>query len=167
MTLRTLFLTLWAIMILVGPTFAVAQDLKTAVNPEHLANTTQYGYSQATVVASNANVIYIAGQIGITNEGPNDFEAQVDRSFENLIAVLEAAGGHVADVVKITLLIKDHDDKRLQYLVKKRREIFGENPPASTLIPVTALALEALEFEVDAIAITANDASRSADKGVR
>ena len=32
------------------------------------------------VAASNANVIYIAGQIGITDNGPNDFESQVDRS---------------------------------------------------------------------------------------
>ena len=57
-----------------------AETQKTAINPEHLSNTTQYGYSQATVAASNANVIYIAGQIGISDEGPNDFETQVDRS---------------------------------------------------------------------------------------
>ena len=165
MTTRKLLLTLFATLILTGPSVAIAEGLKTAVNPEHLANTTQYGYSQATVAASNANVIYIAGQIGITDDGPNDFEAQVDRSFENLIAALKAAGGRVADVVKITLLIKDHDQEKLSYLVKKRREVFGENPPASTLIPVTALALKALEFEVDAIAITANNPDRRADKG--
>jgi enamine deaminase RidA (YjgF/YER057c/UK114 family) len=142
--------------VLAGPTLAIADDLKTAVNPDHLANTTQYGYSQATVAASNANVIYIAGQIGITDDGPNDFKAQVDLSFENLIAALSAAGGRVEDIVKITLLIKDHDQEKLEYLVKKRREVFGENPPASTLIPVSVLALESLEFEVDAIAVTEN-----------
>ncbi len=59
----------------------------------------------------------------------------------------------VEDIVKITLLIRDHDDEKLQYLVRKRREVFGDNPPASTLIPVTALALESLEFEVDAVAV--------------
>ena len=80
---------------------------------------------------------------------------------------MKAAGGRVADVVKITLLIKDHDQEKLSYLVEKRREVFGENPPASTLIPVTALALEAMEFEVDAIAITANNPDRRADKGAR
>ena len=165
MTIRKLLLPLCVTLTLTGPAVAIAEGLKTAVNPEHLANTTQYGYSQATVVASNANVIYISGQIGITDDGPNGFEAQVDRSFENLIAALKAAGGRVADVVKITLLIKDHDQKKLSYLVKKRREVFGENPPASTLIPVTALALEALEFEVDAIAITANNPDLRADKG--
>ncbi len=156
MNIRTFFLALSTTIVLTVPTLTFADDLKTAINPEHLANTTQYGYSQATVAASNANIIYIAGQIGITDDGPNNFEAQVDLSFENLIAALNAAGGRVEDVVKITLLIKDHDQEKLEYLVKKRREVFGENPPASTLIPVSVLALEALEFEVDAIAVTAN-----------
>ena len=156
MNIRTFFLALSTTIVLTVPTLTFADDLKTAINPEHLANTTQYGYSQATVAVSNANVIYIAGQIGITDDGPNDFEAQVDLSFENLIAALNAAGGHVEDVVKITLLIKDHDQEKLQYLVKKRREVFGENPPASTLIPVSVLAFESLEFEVDAIAVTEN-----------
>ena len=154
MNIRTFFLALSTTIVLTVPTLAFADDLKTAINPEHLANTTQYGYSQATVAASNANIIYIAGQIGITDDGPNNFEAQVDLSFENLIAVLNAAGGRVEDVVKITLLIKDHDQEKLEYLVKKRREVFGENPPASTLIPVSVLALESLDFEIDAIAVT-------------
>ncbi len=156
MNVRTFFLALSTTIVLTVPTLTFADDLKTAINPEHLANTTQYGYSQATVAVSNANVIYIAGQIGITDDGPNNFEAQVDLSFENLIAALNAAGGHVEDVVKITLLIKDHDQEKLQYLVKKRREVFGENPPASTLIPVSVLALESLQFVVDAIAVTEN-----------
>ncbi len=154
MNVRTFFLALSTTIVLTVSTLTFADDLKTAINPEHLANTTQYGYSQATVAVSNANVIYIAGQIGITDDGPNNFEAQVDLSFENLIAALNAAGGRVEDVVKITLLIKDHDQEKLQYLVKKRREVFGENPPASTLIPVTVLALESLDFEIDAIAVT-------------
>ncbi len=154
MNVRTFFLALSTTIVLTVSTLTFADDLKTAINPDHLANTTQYGYSQATVAASNANIIYIAGQIGITDDGPNNFEAQVDLSFENLIAVLNAAGARVEDVVKITLLIKDHDQEKLEYLVKKRREVFGENPPASTLIPVSVLALESLDFEIDAIAVT-------------
>ncbi len=156
MNIRLLLLILLTTAGLAGSILANAQEMKTAVNPTHLPNTTQYGYSQATIVAPNAKVIYVAGQIGITDEGPNDFESQVDRSFDNLIAVLEAAGGKVEDVVKITLLIKNHDDQKLQYLVTKRRQVFGENPPASTLIPVPALALESLEFEIDAIVVTEN-----------
>ena len=153
MNTRFLLLTLLTTAGLAGPILANAEEMKTAVNPKHLPNTTQYGYSQATVVAPNTKVIYVAGQIGITDEGPNDFEHQVDRSFENMIAALEAAGGRVEDIVKITLLIKDYDEEKLKYLVSKRRQVFGNNPPASILIPVPRLALDSLNFEIDAIAV--------------
>ena len=139
-----------------GPASAETEQSKVVVNPAHLSDTTQYGYSQAAIASPNAKVIYVAGQIGVSEEGPNDFESQVDRSFENLIAVIQAAGGKVEDVVKITLLIKKHDEKKLQYLVNKRREVFGDSPPASTLIPVPTLALESLEFEIDAIVVSSN-----------
>ena len=153
MNTRFLLLTLLTTAGSAGPILANAEEMKTTVNPKHLPNTTQYGYSQATVVAPNTKVIYVAGQIGITDEGPNDFEHQVDRSFENMIAALEAAGGRVEDVVKITLLIKDYDEEKLKYLVSKRRQVFGNNPPASILIPVPRLALDSLNFEIDAIAV--------------
>ena len=156
MTIRSVPITLLMACIVVGTAVAEAEPLKTAINPSHLPDTTQYGYSQANIVSPNARVIYVSGQIGVTEKGPNDFESQVDRSFANLIAMIEAAGGKVEDVVKITLLIKNHDDQKLQYLVTKRRQVFGENPPASTLIPVPALALESLEFEIDAIVVTEN-----------
>ncbi len=156
MTIRTFLIVLLTAGVWVSPTFAETEPLKTVVNPAHLADTTQYGYSQAAIVSPKAKVIYVAGQIGVSEDGPNDFESQVDRSFDNLIAVIEAAGGRIENVVKITLLIKNHDGKRLQYLVNKRREVFGNAPPASTLIPVLTLALDTLEFEIDAIVVTPN-----------
>ena len=156
MFVRAFTFAILIIAILVSSASAETERLKVVVNPAHLANTTQYGYSQAAIVSPKAKVIYVAGQIGVSGDGPNDFESQVDRSFDNLIAVIEAAGGKIEDVVKITLLIKNHDGKKLQYLVKKRREVFGDSPPASTLIPVPTLALESLEFEIDAIVVTLN-----------
>jgi len=153
MNTKFLLLTLLTTAGFAGPILANAEEMKTAINPTHLPNTTQYGYSQATVVAPNAKVIYVAGQIGITDEGPNDFEHQVDRAFENMIAALEAAGGRIEDVVKITLLIKDYDEEKLKYMVTKRRQVFGKNPPASILIPVPRLAFDSLNFEIDAIAV--------------
>ena len=156
MTIRIFLIVLLTTAVCLNPASAETEPLKTVVNPTHLANTTQYGYSQAAIVSAQAKVIYVAGQIGITEDGPNDFESQVDRSFDNLIAVINAAGGKIEDVVKITLLIKNHDEKKLQYLVNKRRDVFGKSPPASTLIPVPTLALETLEFEIDAIVVTPN-----------
>ncbi len=153
MNTRFLLLTLLTTASLAGPILVNVEEMKTAVNPTYLPNTTQYGYSQATVVAAGAKVIYVAGQIGITDEGPNDFEHQVDRAFENMIAALEAAGGRIEDVVKITLLIKDYDEEKLKYMVTKRRQVFGKNPPASILIPVPRLAFDSLKFEIDAVAV--------------
>ena len=155
MNIRTFIILLLTAGVWVSPAWAENEPLKTVVNPEYLADTTQFGFSQATIASPNAKVIYVAGQIGVSEEGPNDFESQVDRAFDNLIAVVEAAGGRIEDTVKITLLIKNHDAIKLQYLVNKRREIFGDRPPASTLIPVTTLALASLDFEIDAIVVTA------------
>ncbi len=153
MNTRFLLLTLLTTAGLAAPILVSAEEMKTAVNPTYLPDTTQYGYSQAAVVAPNAKVIYVAGQIGITDEGPNDFEHQVDRAFENMFAAIKAAGGRIEDVVKITLLIKDYDEEKLKYMVTKRRQVFGKNPPASILIPVPRLAFDSLKFEIDAVAV--------------
>lgn len=153
MKTRAFLLLLSATTALANPTFVQAEGLKTVINPPHLSDSLQYGYSQATVAAPEARLIHVAGQVGLAKDGPNDFESQVDRAFENLIAALKAAGGRVEDVVKITLLIKDHNPHKLQYLVKKRRAVFGSTPPASTLIPVTALYADEVSFEIDAVAV--------------
>ena len=136
---------------------AIAQErAKTAINPPSMSNTTQYGYSQATVVAPGARITYISGQVGWVKDMPNDFRSQVDRAFANLSAALEAAGSRNADVVKITLLIKDHDAAKLAYLIEKRRAVFGSSPPASTLIPVLSLYADDVAFEIDAVAVASS-----------
>lgn len=130
------------------PLTVVAENQnRTAINP------TVYGYSQANVVKANSVMVYAAGQVGVSPEGPNDFQSQVDRSFANLLAVLKASGASAEDVVKITLLIVDHNPEKLAYLGKKRRALFGDQPPASTLIPVTRLYTDGVLFEIDAMAV--------------
>ncbi len=130
------------------PLTAVAENQnRTAINP------TVYGYSQANVVKANSVMVYAAGQVGVSPEGPNDFQSQVDRSFDSLLAVLKASGASAEDVVKITLLIVDHNPEKLAYLGKTRRAVFGDQPPASTLIPVTRLYTDGVLFEIDATAV--------------
>ncbi len=128
--------------------------LKTVHNPPEMVDSTQYGYSQAVSVPATARTIYVAGQVGHSADGPNDFEAQVDRSFDNLLTALKAAGGKPENIVRITLLIKDYDPKKLAYIGKKRRDTFGASPPASVLIPVTRLYIDEVSFEISAVAVT-------------
>lgn len=113
------------------------------------------GYSQAVVVAPGARMIYIAGQTGLTPDGRNDFDSQVERAFAALRSALSAGGARPEDVVRITLYVKDHDRCKLECLKRKRRAFFGAEPPASTMIPVGAWPTDALEFEIDAIAAVA------------
>ena len=134
-----------------------ADELKRVVNPPELANSLQYGYSQASVASADAVLIHIAGQVGISDAGPNDFANQVDRAFDALLATLAAGGARADNVVKITLLIVDHDAEKLRYLVEKRKAVFGDKPPASTLIPVPALYAPGVLFEIDAIAVAEGD----------
>lgn len=64
-------------------------------------------YSQAVKVGST---VYCSGQIGLdpaTMQMAEGFEAQTVRVFENLKAVAEAAGGSLADAVKLTIYLTD------------------------------------------------------------
>ena len=124
-----------------------------ALIPPELANSLQYGYSQATIATADANLVHVAGQVGMSEDGPNDFESQVDRSFDALLATLDVAGTSADNVVKITLLIAEYDAEKLAYMVEKRKAVFGDNPPASTLIPVPALYAPGVLFEIDAVAV--------------
>ncbi len=118
MIIRTLLPALFLAGFVSSSTMANADDLKTAVNPGHLADTAEFGYSRATISSPKAKVSHVAGQIGITGDGANDIESQFARSFNNLISVVEAEGGSIEDLVKITLVVKYHDEIEPRYLVQ-------------------------------------------------
>ena len=64
-------------------------------------------YSQAVKVG---DTVYLSGQIGLdpaTMQMVEGFEAQTVRVFENLKAVAEAAGGSLADAVKLNIYLTD------------------------------------------------------------
>jgi reactive intermediate/imine deaminase len=65
-------------------------------------------YSQAVKVGST---VYLSGQIPLDPKTmtmvSDDFSAQVVQVFENLTAVCEAAGGTMADIVKLNIFLTD------------------------------------------------------------
>ena len=64
-------------------------------------------YSQAIKVG---DTVYLSGQIPLnptTMELVDGFEAQVVQVFENLKSVAEAAGGSLADIVKLNIFLID------------------------------------------------------------
>jgi reactive intermediate/imine deaminase len=64
-------------------------------------------YSQAI---RTGDTVYLSGQIGLdpeTMQMAEGIEAQAHRVFQNLRAVVEAAGGRLDDMVKLTVYLTD------------------------------------------------------------
>ena len=64
-------------------------------------------YSQATKGCAN---LFTSGQLGIdpaTGELPADFTAQARQAFENLKSIIEAAGGSMSNIMKVTIFLTD------------------------------------------------------------
>ncbi|MGP1356676.1 RidA family protein [Roseicyclus sp.] len=126
-----------------------------AVNPPHLPDPRPFGYSTAVLAPAAGRLAFISGQGGQDATGglSPDFAAQVAQACANLGAVLEALGAGPERVVKLTVYVVDHDMAKLPVLTRAVRQMFGDHLPAQTLVGVPRLALDAMLFEVDAVAL--------------
>jgi len=73
---------------------------------------------------------------------------------------LAAVGATPEQVVKITVLSVDHDERKQKLISAARNKMWSDDliKPASTLIPVPRLAGDGMLFEIDAVvAILRND----------
>ena len=111
-------------------------------------------YSPA-VITQGGTTVFLAGVTGaVGSDGKalhGDFDGQVREIFAKFGKTLEEAGGKLADMVTMTVFITDarYGDRFTQL----RREIFGDNFPASALITVAGLARPELLVEVQGIAV--------------
>jgi 2-iminobutanoate/2-iminopropanoate deaminase len=112
------------------------------------------GYSQA-VVTEGGKTVWLAGQVAIEDAVgkslAGDFDGQVREVFSRLGKTLQEAGGALADMVTMTVFITDarYGDR----FTELRKEIFGDNFPASALITIAALARPEMLVEVQGIAV--------------
>lgn len=109
-------------------------------------------YSQAVVVDG---WIYCSGQIPLDPAsgalvGAGDAAAQAERVLSNLEAVVRAAGGSLADAVKVTIFLKDMGTFAAVNEVYGRR-FPGDAPPARATVEVARLPKDVL-VEMDLVA---------------
>ncbi len=108
-------------------------------------------YSQAVRVGAT---IYLSGQIPLDPQTMDlvtgDRDAQIRRVFDNLSAVATAAGGTLADVVKLNVFLTDLNDFALVNQVMT--EYFAEPFPARAAVGVAALPKGAA-VEMDAVMV--------------
>jgi enamine deaminase RidA (YjgF/YER057c/UK114 family) len=100
------------------------------------------------------DTIHISGQHAGLNDGSvgdGSVLGQTREALRRVLALIRAAGGDAADVVKLTIYLTDME--RRAEVSAARREVFKEPFPCSTLIGITALAAAGLLVEIDAIAV--------------
>ncbi|WP_316367833.1 RidA family protein [Candidatus Thiodiazotropha sp. CDECU1] len=106
-------------------------------------------YSQGVKVGAT---VYLSGQIPLVPETmqmvDGDVEQQIRRVFDNLQAVAMAAGGSLADVVKLNVFLTNLGD--FPVVNQVMAEYFSEPYPARAAIGVVALPKDAA-VEMDAI----------------
>ncbi|MFN3790019.1 RidA family protein [Massilia sp.] len=96
--------------------------------------------------------LFVSGQVGSREDGSPEpeLDAQVRRAFQNLDAVLDAAGCTFADVVDVTVFIVD-PESRFERIWAVAQEYWGEAPyPNVTAVGVTWLY--GFQFEIKVVA---------------
>lgn len=97
--------------------------------------------------------LYLSGQLGLdpaTGTLRDTIDAQIDQAFQNLRAVIVAAGASFDDVVKLTLFLTD-----LANFAKVNETMtrhFNQPYPARSTVQVSALP-KAAGFEVEAVVV--------------
>ena len=108
-------------------------------------------YSQAVKVGQT---VYLSGQIPLVPETmemvEGDIEAQIRRVFDNLQAVARAAGGSLADVVKLNVFLTDLS--HFPVVNQVMADYFQEPYPARAAVGVAALPKGAA-VEMDAVLV--------------
>jgi len=125
-------------------------------NPKGLFDPTPFAFSHSATASSKGSYVFISGQSGgegLEHRLSDDFRMQVKAALQNLNTVLKASGLTTDDVLKITILIVDHDQEKLKIWTEEMHKVWKNKKfPASTLIPVPKLALDGMLIEVDAVA---------------
>lgn len=111
-------------------------------------------YSQAVRAG---DTVYLSGQIPLDPESgeviDGDFTALTNRVFDNLAAVVEAAGGKMDDIVKLNVFLTDLSHfATVNELMAAR---FSEPYPARAAVQVAALP-KGVPVEMDAVMVLGN-----------
>jgi enamine deaminase RidA (YjgF/YER057c/UK114 family) len=102
------------------------------------------------------DTLFIAGQVALDQElrliGPGNAQEQARQTWRNIQMVVEAAGGKVTDVVRVTTYVADL--VHLEAIHSVRREFFPNGDyPVATVVQVAALGLPGLLLETEAFAV--------------
>lgn len=108
---------------------------------------------QFSHVVKKGNMVFISGQTANPEgeDGNLDPMAQAERVFGYIRSAVEAAGGDMSDIVKLTIYLTDLS--QFPSILEWRPRFFAEPYPAATCIVVDSMVRRELIMEIEAIAI--------------
>ena len=138
----------------------VSKSHISAVRPNTLPKPSGFSYGYEV---KSGRLVFLAGQVAMNAEGKivgrGDLVAQFRQTCANMQTVLNAAGGDMNDLVKLTIYVLDAADykKNLKAIGDVYREYFGRHYPAMTLVGARDLfdAAEGALIEIEGVAAVA------------
>jgi 2-iminobutanoate/2-iminopropanoate deaminase len=107
------------------------------------------------VVSSAGRLVFVSGCVATDGQGRvvggTDVIAQARQVHENIKRCLTAAGATFADICKVTVFLRNINDREKVNTVRK--EYFGAHRPASTLVEISRLVRDDYLIEIEAIAV--------------
>jgi enamine deaminase RidA (YjgF/YER057c/UK114 family) len=121
--------------------------------PEGLSMPT--GIWTTVVTARPGKMVFVSGLTAKGADGKlvgvGDMRAQTVQVCENLKLAMQAAGGSLADIMQVQVFIKDMSHFKTIHEVRK--QYFPVNPPASTMVAISAFTHPDMMIEINAIGV--------------
>ena len=111
-------------------------------------------FSQAVRCEASGTLLFISGLTARDPDGnvvgAGDIKFQTETILENMRKLLAVAGGSMADIVKVTVFIRDME--LFDQIHEVRRRYFSEPYPASSMVEVSRLVSPEHLIEIEAVA---------------
>lgn len=114
------------------------------------------GYANGMV--AEGKVLFVGGQIGWNAQQEfetHDFIGQMTQALRNIVDVVQAAGGEVADITRLTWYVTDKAEylRRQKEVGEAYRAVMDYHFPAMTMVVISALVEDEAMVEIEATAV--------------
>jgi len=126
------------------------------INPESLGAPS--GYTNGLLTDAGGRLLFIAGQIAWNANQEivsQDFVDQFDKALENVMRVVDAAGGEPSNIARLVIYVTDKIEyrERTREVGERYRKHMGKHFPAMVLVQVKGLLDDAAKVEIEGIAV--------------
>jgi enamine deaminase RidA (YjgF/YER057c/UK114 family) len=126
------------------------------INPQSLGAPS--GYANGLLTEPGGRLLFVAGQIAWNEKHEivsDDFAEQFDKALENVMTVVNEAGGKASDVARLVIYVTNKQEylDNTKAVGERYRKHLGKHFPAMVLVQVAGLVDNAAKVEIEGIAV--------------